>query len=76
MISALVAIFVLTIAFGLFFAPLLIAMHRRHRHALHIVLMNFLLSWTIVGWFAALIWSLSPEGYRRPVDSDAIGRAA
>lgn len=45
----------------LYFLPSLIAWHRWHRNANAIVILNFLLGWTLVGWVAALIWAVYEE---------------
>lgn len=39
--------------------PSIIAIIRRHHNRLGIVALNVLLGWTIVGWAAALVWSLT-----------------
>jgi Superinfection immunity protein len=43
---------------ALFFMPTIIAI-ARGRSPLWIFLLNFFLGWTIVGWWVALIWSLT-----------------
>ncbi|MBG8556154.1 superinfection immunity protein [Hymenobacter guriensis] len=45
------------IAFGIYFLPAIIG--RNHRQSGSIALLNLLLGWTIIGWIAALIWSVS-----------------
>jgi hypothetical protein len=46
--------------FILFFYPLLsvIAAMRTADHSVSILLINLLFGWTVVGWIAALIWSV------------------
>lgn len=44
--------------------PSIIASSRRHRNGWGILILNLLLGWTIIGWIAALIWSV----YRSPSD--------
>lgn len=39
--------------------PSIIAIIRQHHNRLGIVALNVLLGWTIVGWAAALVWSLT-----------------
>ena len=42
----------------IYFAPSGIALRRWHQHGLLVFILNLLLGWTIVGWLAALLWSL------------------
>ena len=44
--------------FVLYFLPLLIAGYRGHDRQISILLLNFLLGWTGIGWVVALMWSL------------------
>jgi Superinfection immunity protein len=59
---------------GLYTAPLIIAMVRDHHRLPWIGLLNLAAGWTIVGWIAALVWSVTaisqPEAIMR------IGRTA
>ena len=41
----------------IYFLPALVALSRRHNNVAAIVLLNFFLGWTVIGWIAALIWS-------------------
>lgn len=43
----------------LYFWPSLIAGDRRHPNAWPILVLNLFLGWTLIGWVAALIWSLT-----------------
>lgn len=49
--------------------PSLLALMRRHRSLPAIVFVNTVLGWTVVGWFWAMIWSLT--GNVRPSSRDA-----
>ena len=44
---------------GLYTAPLIIAMVRDHHRLPWIGLLNIAAGWTIVGWIAALVWSVT-----------------
>jgi hypothetical protein len=44
---------------GWYFAPSLVAAMRKHHNAGAILVFNLLLGWTILGWFAALVWACS-----------------
>lgn len=39
--------------------PLVIAGFRKHHEFRRVLVMNLLLGWTVVGWFIALVWSVS-----------------
>ncbi len=43
----------------IYFVPALIAWRREHHNAMAIFMLNILLGWTLLGWAAALIWSLT-----------------
>lgn len=59
---ALILIFALgTFLAGIYFAPLLVASHRRHRQMMPIFVLNFLLGWTLIGWAVSLAWALTVE---------------
>jgi hypothetical protein len=49
----------MALLFVAYWLPTLLAFHRRHRSRVAILMVNFLLGWTIIGWVAALIWSCS-----------------
>lgn len=44
---------------ALYFLPTLVAWRRGHGSVLAIGLLNTLLGWTLLGWFWAMIWSLT-----------------
>ena|SRR5271170_2418301 len=45
----------------LYFLPTIIAISRKKTNVVAIVLINFLLGWTVVGWIIALVWAVSTE---------------
>lgn len=58
----------------LYFLPTIVASHRGHRVG-GILLLNLFFGWTIVGWWAILIWALCshpryyyPAPYYQPND--------
>jgi hypothetical protein len=57
---------------GLNIAPLIIAMVRDHHRLPWIGLVNFAAGWTVIGWIAALVWSVSAQ----PAASTRIGGTA
>jgi Superinfection immunity protein/zinc-ribbon domain len=44
-----------------YFAPSLIAFERRHRFLWSIAAFNFATGWTLLGWIAALVWSINKD---------------
>ena len=59
---------------GLYAAPLIIAMVRDHHRLPWISLLNIAAGWTVVGWIAALVWSVT--AIRQPEAILRIGRTA
>lgn len=55
---ALKAISVIIVA-GIYFLPTIIAYRRDHHQLNPILLINLFLGWSIIGWFGALVWSVS-----------------
>jgi CHASE2 domain-containing sensor protein len=52
----------------MYFVPAIVAFRRKHQNATPITVLNLFLGWTVIGWVAALIWSLTaaapkPAGY-------------
>ncbi|MBF8773886.1 superinfection immunity protein [Pseudomonas fulva] len=44
---------------AMYLLPTIIAWSRSHHNKAPILLLNLLLGWTVLGWLAALIWSVS-----------------
>lgn len=42
---------------GVYMLPTLVAFGRGHRHRVLIGLVNILVGWTFVGWFAVVFWA-------------------
>lgn len=49
----------------LYLAPSMIADAREREDAFAVTMVNILLGWTVIGWFAALIWARHPVSDRR-----------
>lgn len=51
----------ITIVFwlGVYLIPSIIAGARKHKNTTAILAVNLLFGWTILGWGAALVWSLT-----------------
>src|SRR5471032_1653241 len=49
----------------LYLAPSIIADAREREDAFAVTMVNILLGWTVIGWFAALVWARHPVSERR-----------
>lgn len=52
-------IFVALLAVAIYFLPAIIATKRDHPNGVSIIVLNFFLGWTLIGWVAALVWACS-----------------
>lgn len=46
---------------AMYFLPTIIALIRKKKNTPAIALLNTLMGWSIVGWFVALIWSVTKD---------------
>lgn len=62
---------VLAVLVGVYMAPTGVALLRGHRQWPAIAVLNVLLGWTVLGWCAALVWSVLRENKSldRPFDT-------
>ncbi|HMD74371.1 MAG TPA: superinfection immunity protein [Steroidobacteraceae bacterium] len=49
----------LLVVVAAYFLPTIIAFSRNHHNACAICALNSILGWTVIGWIAALVWSLT-----------------
>jgi Superinfection immunity protein len=47
--------------FIMYFLPSIIALARSKRDIAGIILLNFFLGWTMIGWIVALIWAVKTD---------------
>jgi hypothetical protein len=47
--------------FVMYFLPSIIALARNKRDIAAIVLLNFFLGWTMIGWIIALVWAAKTD---------------
>jgi hypothetical protein len=47
--------------FVMYFLPSIIAFARSKRDTMAILLLNFFLGWTMIGWVVALVWALKTD---------------
>lgn len=57
------AFFIPILGFGfvMYFLPAIIAFARSKRDAVSILVLNFFLGWTAIGWVIALVWALKQD---------------
>ena len=60
--------------FGIYLVPLIIAVVRGHHRWPWIGFLNFAVGWTVAGWIAALVWSVTAT--RQPAAIMRIGSTA
>ena len=65
---------VLGFMFSIYLAPTIIAVVRGHHHWPWIGFLNFATGWTVAGWIAALVWSVT--AIRQPEAIMRIGSTA
>jgi len=46
---------------AMYFLPSLIAALRNKKDVLRIMLVNFLLGWSVIGWIVCLVWALKAD---------------
>jgi hypothetical protein len=47
--------------FVMYFLPSILAVARNKRDTAAIVLLNFFLGWTMIGWVVALVWAVKTD---------------
>ncbi|MGH9643680.1 MAG: superinfection immunity protein [Terriglobales bacterium] len=50
------ALALIVLCFFVYFLPAMLAYQWRHRNRGAILVLNFILGWTVLGWIAALVW--------------------
>ena len=55
----------------IYFLPSAAAMRYRHQYVQAIVILNFLLGWTLIGWVLALVWAMTAAGLADLADPPA-----
>ena len=56
---------VIGIAMSIYFLPAIVAGFRNHPNTAGIIILNFFLGWTLVGWVVAMVWSVSSARHDR-----------
>lgn len=66
-------ILIVVIGVVLYALPAIIAIWTQHPRRLAITLLTVLLGWTLIGWFALLLWSLNDEYMLETVSGEQKG---
>ena len=48
-------------SFVMYFLPSIIALMRNKRDIVAIILLNFFLGWSVIGWIVALVWAVKHD---------------
>lgn len=68
MAAAVVMVGLAILGLAFYFLPTMIAVLRRHGNLMPILIVNFFLGWSLIGWVVALAWAFSQQDsprYRR-----------
>jgi hypothetical protein len=49
------------LGFAMYFLPTILAFARNKRDTMGILLLNFFLGWTMIGWVVALVWAVKTD---------------
>jgi hypothetical protein len=61
---------------AVYFLPAIVAVIRRHHQGTAIFFLDFLLGWTLLGWVAAFVWSVTATAAAPPSVYDETGTLA
>lgn len=50
---------IISVGMAIYFLPAIVANRRKARHEIGIFWVNFFLGWTVLGWFAVLVWTVA-----------------
>lgn len=54
-------ILALTVVFGIYFLPAIVASKNKKSNADSVALLNLFLGWTLIGWVVALVWATTTD---------------
>lgn len=60
-IAFLIILVIIAIGVGIYFLPSIIGFVRNKDNKIAILLLNFFLGWSLVGWVVALVWAASKD---------------
>jgi hypothetical protein len=64
-------VLLLALAVALYFIPWIVAASRGHNNVGAIAVLNILLGWTVAGWIAAMVWSMTDNVKTKEFDEYA-----
>ena len=50
---------IILVGIAIYFLPAIVANRRKAKHEISIFWVNFFLGWTVLGWFAVLVWTVA-----------------
>ena len=71
------SLLVISLCIAIYFLPAIVANRRKATHEISIFWVNFFLGWTVLGWFAVLIWTVAetdPEAIPEKWSKSLLGR--
>lgn len=68
------SVLIIILALVVYFIPGAVANVRKHHNYNAILLLNLLLGWTLIGWLAALIWSVTAVKREQPAPTAELRR--
>lgn len=65
--EALIFLFFAAIIGGVYFLPTIIAFTKKKANTTSILLLNFFLGWSLIGWVVSLVWATSKDAQPQQV---------
>jgi len=59
LIEPALSFFLIALGIAVYFLPAIVANRRKAKHEISIFWVNFFLGWTVLGWFAVLVWTVA-----------------
>ena len=69
---------IILVGMAIYFLPAIVANRRKAKHEISIFWANFFLGWTVLGWFALLVWTVTetdPELIPEKLSKSFLGRS-
>lgn len=66
-------VLLLVLAVFFYFVPTIVAIRRRHRNRMAVLVLNLALGWTLLGWVVALVWANTSDVEPEPQEALGLG---